>query len=44
MLHHFNGVIDLVQSQVVSDELIHHDLLVQVCFNHLRYAILTLKP
>ena len=43
MLHQFNGVIDLVQGHVVSDELIQLHLLVHVGFNHLRHTILTLK-
>lgn len=43
VLHQFDGVIDLVQGHVVSDELIQLHLLVQVAFNHLRHAILTLE-
>lgn len=43
VLHQVNGIIDLVQGHVMSDELIQLHLLVQVGFNHLRYAILTLK-
>lgn len=43
MLHQFNGIVDLVQSHFMSDELIQLHLLVQVSFNHLRDTILTLK-
>lgn len=43
MLHHFNGIIDLVQRHGVSDELIQLQLLVQVGFDHRRHTILTLK-
>lgn len=43
VLHQVNGIIDLVQGHVMSDELIQFHLLVQVGFHHLRYAILTLK-
>jgi len=43
VLHQFNGVIDLVQSHVVSDELVQLHLLVQIFFNHLSNAIFTLE-
>lgn len=43
VLHQFNGIIDLVQSHGMSDELIHLQLLVHVGFYHLRYVIPTLK-
>lgn len=43
VLHQFDGIIDLVQIHVMCNELIHLQLLVQVGFNHKRYAIPTLK-
>lgn len=43
MLHHFNNIVDLVQSHVVSDEFIQHHLLVEVGLHHVGHTVPTLK-
>lgn len=44
LFQQLDGVIDPLQGHVVGNELIQHHLLLQVRLNHLRHAVLPLKP